>query len=146
MNRSRVRFPQAAPFERHSGYKDFRVCREVFGGGVFAVLGRFVGCWGRAYWTVERLPAGADRSFGVDSQKVSCTVAAGSVKRFSPASKSMGLSSKSTEPELTDISKVATGLRCPGEPGGSYLYCWNSSVRLARFRVERLLWVKSKWV
>ena len=84
-------------------------------GGVFAVLGRFVGCWGRAYWAVERLPAGADRSFGADSQKVSCTVAAGSVKRFSPASKSMGLSSKSTEPELTDISKVATGLGCPGD-------------------------------
>ena len=115
----------------------FGVAFSLFWGG-FEVARSGVRSCGAA----ERLPAGADRSFGADSQKVSCTVAAGSVKRFSPASKSMGLSSKSTEPELTDISKVATGLRCPGEPGGSYLYCWNSSVRLARFRVERLLWAK----
>ena len=38
-------------------------------GGVFAVLGRFVGCWGRAYWAVERLPAGADRGFEAGSVK-----------------------------------------------------------------------------
>ena len=152
MNRSRVRFPQAAPIERHSGYKDFRVCREVFGvafslfwGGFEVARSGVLGCraapsrGGSELWS--RLSEGVLYGCSRKRQKVQPRV-----KKFSPASKSMGLSSKSTEPELTDISKVATGLRCPGEPGGSYLYCWNSSVRLARFRVERLLWVKSKWV
>ena len=64
---ARVRFPSPAPLVRHSGYRDFRPAGKCQG-GVFAVLGRFSGCWGRAYWAAERLPAGADRSFGADSQ------------------------------------------------------------------------------
>ena len=48
MNRSWVRFPQAAPIERHSGYKGFRPCREVSGVAFSLFGGGFRGCWVRA--------------------------------------------------------------------------------------------------
>ena len=94
MNRSRVRFPQAAPIERHSGYKDFRVCREMFGvafslfwGGL---LGVGVGRTGlRSGSQLRRV-----RAFGAFSQWVDWPVAAGSVKRYGPAQKVWGFRQK----------------------------------------------------
>ncbi len=58
----------------------------------------------------------------------------------------MGLASKGIEQASTGISKASHGLGRHGESGGSYLYCWYSSVRLTKSRVERLQWVKSKWI
>ena len=56
-------------------------------GGVFAVLGRFSGCWGWVRCAVEWLPTGVDHSLGGVSQRLARCVKAGSVKKYGLASK-----------------------------------------------------------
>ena len=82
MNRSRVRFPQAAPIERHSGYKDFRVCREVFGVAFSLFWSGLLGVGvGRTGLSSGSQP-GRVRAFGAFSQWVDWPVETVSVKMY----------------------------------------------------------------
>jgi len=68
--------------DRHSGYKESWLGREVSGGGVFAVLRRLSGGWGWVRGAAERLLAVADSGCGASSRLVDSRVEAGSVKEY----------------------------------------------------------------
>ena len=77
---ARVRFPSPAPMERHSGYKESWLGREVSGVAFSLFWGGFRGVGAWAHGALEQLPVRADRSLGGVSQGLARCAEAGSVK------------------------------------------------------------------